>query len=344
MRRLALIFLIELMTGCAHFEIGVEQPATPTSPATATQPPVSETPTMEVRLAPPTLVVATSTATIVPTVTRRPVVRSTVTPVTPSPTPQPTLQPTSIISFTVDPREVNPGESVTLRWSTTNADQVDIFQYTPDTVPYSGTVGLPSTGEVTQPILARERQWHVFELSAANDAGVVTQTVTVSIRCPDVYFFSPLPGADRERWSCPDGPASSSSAAEQIFENGRMIWLQQDDRIYVFLNDGTYRTYEDTWVAGQPDTVPGLTPPAGRVAPVRGFGKVWSGAPEVRSQLGWALAPEQGFETQLQGGWIHCCSQTDAVNRPIYVRDLDGRIVRLWPGATSPGQWSEFTP
>jgi hypothetical protein len=240
--------------------------------------------------------------------------------------------------------EVNPGDSVTLRWSTTKADHVDIFQYMPDTVPYSGTVGLPPSGEITQTILARERQWHTFELSAANEAGVVTQMVTVSIRCPYVYFFSPLPAADREMWDCPDGLPISSSAAEQVFENGRMFWTQHDQRIYVLLNDGTYRTYDDTWTAAEPDRDPALVPPEGRYQPLRGFGKVWRTQPDVRAQLGWATAVEQGFETQLQGGWIHCCSRLGAVNRPIFLRSFDGRIVRLWAGETPPGQWIFVTP
>jgi hypothetical protein len=72
---------------------------------------------------------------------------------------------------------------------------------------------------------------------------------------------------------------------------------------------------------------------------VRGFGKVWSGAADIRSRLGWALTEERGFETQIQGGWIHCCSRLSAVNRPIYLRNVDGRIIRLWPGEFEPGQW-----
>jgi hypothetical protein len=344
MRRLVLLFLIGLMTGCAHFEIGIEQPATPTSqPAAATQHAIIATPTIEPTPT-PTLPPPTSTATELPAT------RSTSTPIGPAnpigplPTPAPTLPLSQISRFTVEPLEVNPGEAVTLRWETTDAEDVSLAQYLPDNVPYSETVHLASNGEISQTILGQERQWHVFELAAANAAGVVTQKVKVSIRCPDTYFFSPLPEADRERWDCPDGPAITSSAAEQAFENGRMIWQQHDDRIYVFFTDGTYRTYENTWAASQPDTVPGLTPPQGRVAPVRGFGKVWSGEAEVRAQLGWALAPEQGFETRLQGGWIHCCSELAAVNRPVYVRGLDGRIVRLWAGEVPPGQWSVFTP
>ena len=54
---------------------------------------------------------------------------------------------------------------------------------------------------------------------------------------------------------------------------------------------------------------------------------------------GWALADERGFETQLQGGWLRCCSRLNTVNRPIYLRNSEGRIMRLWSGEVPPGQW-----
>jgi hypothetical protein len=64
--------------------------------------------------------------------------------------------------------------------------------------------------------------------------------------------------------------------------------------IYVFFDDGSFRQFSDTWVAGDPVSG-GLTPPAGRYEPVRAFGKVWregTGA-QVRERLGWAIAPEK---------------------------------------------------
>jgi hypothetical protein len=66
---------------------------------------------------------------------------------------------------------------------------------------------------------------------------------------------------------------------------------------------------------------------------------VWSGDPDIRSRLGWAITAEQVFETHLQGGWIYCCSRLGSVNRPIYLRNVEGHVIRLWPGAFPPGQW-----
>ncbi len=343
MRYLRLLFLIGLLSSCRTFEIGFVQTPTPdratpilmassTPPATATPDQLTATP----------LVFPTSTATLTPTVTW--IRRLTSTPIIPSPTPTAAPELPSILSFSVEPLEVDPGDTVTLHWSVTNADSIDIVQRVPDTLPNYDIVNLSATGEITQTILERERLWHAYQLSAPHGSGLITQTITVTIRCPYTYFFSPLPEEDRAEWSCPDGQPIASTAAEQVFEDGRMIWLQYDDRIYVLFDDGTYQTFEDTWVAGQPDAVPGLTPPAGRTLPVRGFGKVWSSNADLRSRLGWALAPEKGFETQLQGGWIQCCAQSNVLNRPIYVRDLDGRIIRLWPGEVEPGQWRFVTP
>jgi hypothetical protein len=332
MRRVTVILSLMLLAGCRTFEIGFVQTPTPDRPAPI--PTMSATLPATATIEQPT-VESTATATITPTATRRP----TSNPIVPAATSTPQPQGSSILNFSVEPLEVDPGDVVALRWSVTNAVSIDIHQYAPDTLPSYNTVNLSATGQLTQTIRDQQRLWQSFELSAANVAGVITQTITVSIRCPYTYFFSPLPEEDRSDWSCPDGEPITTAAAEQVFEDGRMIWLQHDDRIYVFFDDGTYQTFEDTWVAGQPDSVHGLTPPAGRFMPVRGFGKVWSGDANVRLRLGWALGEERGFETQLQGGWLRCCSRLNAVNRPIYLRNVEGRIIRLWPGEFPPGQW-----
>jgi len=336
MRRATVILCLLLLAGCRTFEVGFVQ--TPTLDRTTATPTSSPSPTATVTIEQPTLA-PTSTATITPTATRRPTLRPSATPIVPVATSTPQPESPTILTFLVEPSVVSPGEIVGLHWSVNNADAINIYQYAPDTLPVYNTLNLSATGQITQTIRDQQRLWQSFVLSASNAGSVVTQTITIAIRCPYTYFFSPLPAEDQADWSCPDGDPIASTAAEQIFENGHMMWLQHDNRIYVFFDDGTYQTFEDTWVAGQPDSVPGLTPPAGRYLPVRGFGKVWSGDANIRSRLGWALAEERGFETQLQGGWLRCCSRLNAVNRPIYLRNVEGRIIRLWPGEFPPGQW-----
>ena len=57
--------------------------------------------------------------------------------------------------------------------------------------------------------------------------------------------------------------------------------------------------FADDWDEHEPIDG-GLTPPADRYEPQRGFGKVWRENPWVRDLLGWAIAPEQPGTANLQ--------------------------------------------
>lgn len=62
--------------------------------------------------------------------------------------------------------------------------------------------------------------------------------------------------------------------------------------IYVFFDDGTFQQFDDSWHEGDPVNS-GLTPPAGKYEPEKGFGKLWregTGA-RIRQRLGWATQP-----------------------------------------------------
>jgi hypothetical protein len=100
-----------------------------------------------------------------------------------------------------------------------------------------------------------------------------------------------------------------------------MIWVE-DERgqkgIYVFYADHHYDYFLDTWAANEPESDPSIVPPPGRVQPIRGFGKLWRSQPGVRERLGWALAPEQGFNTLYQDvsgfEWNNTCHYLQAIN------------------------------
>lgn len=89
-------------------------------------------------------------------------------------------------------------------------------------------------------------------------------------------------------------------AAIQRFDNGVMVWVQENGRIYAFLNDGTWRSYEDTFREGDPERDPAFGPPPGKQQPERGFGKVWRENPDLRDAIGWALAKEEPSSAQRQ--------------------------------------------
>lgn len=86
--------------------------------------------------------------------------------------------------------------------------------------------------------------------------------------------------------------------AEQVFENGRMIWLQPRQEIWVMYDENNeWIIYEDTWQDGMPEFDPNLIIPEGLYQPMRGFGKLWRENDTVRNILGWAIAPEAGNVT-----------------------------------------------
>jgi hypothetical protein len=280
---------------------------------------------------------ATPTTTATPTATATPTETPTATPtrvVVHRPAPTATPQWPQIVSFTSDQVEVNPGENVTLRWDTTNTSRAVMQQYGPDNTSYS-EIEVALDGSIVLPTTSQERLYHTFVLVTYNAAGNSTSdSVTVYLRCPYAYFFTPP--AETYHWDCPAGPATTTDAAEQYFEGGRMIWLGTEKVIYVLLNDGGLYTYADTWTADQPDADPSLTPPAGRYKPVRGFGKVWGADPYIRSRLGWAMAPEQGYQAQLQYRWPRCCATT----QEFYLREIDQRVTHLTPNAPANGYWN----
>ena len=75
-------------------------------------------------------------------------------------------------------------------------------------------------------------------------------------------------------------------AAHQRFQGGYMFWRGDTGKIFVFVgtaNTGYWEMYDDTWKEGDPEPVE--TPPSGRYAPVRGFGKLEYDKPETRDRL-----------------------------------------------------------
>lgn len=157
--------------------------------------------------------------------------------------------------------------------------------------------------------------------------GSMTTTPTPA-ECEFGWFFQPEPD------SCPAGQPTASAAAEQPFENGVMIWLEETDSIVVFHDDGRWQRFEDSWTEGEPESDPAIIPPEGRFQPIRGFGKLWRQRPDIREALGWAVGVELGFESTVQ-------DQALAPDRPplIYLRTYNGQIFALIGRASDQGDW-----
>jgi len=105
----------------------------------------------------------------------------------------------------------------------------------------------------------------------------------------------------RSMLGCPTNVYKDLTLSVQPFERGWMVWAPavHHGRSLIFVISrqprgtltwqGIVDTYREGEAVGGTDT-----PPPGRVAPIRGFGKVWWSNPDVREALGWALTPEAG--------------------------------------------------
>lgn len=98
--------------------------------------------------------------------------------------------------------------------------------------------------------------------------------------------------------------------AEQVFENGRMFWIQPTNQIWIMVvtgeGRGDWSVFEDTFAEGEPEIDPQLEAPAGMEQPRRGFGKLWRENPDIQDALGWAITPEFGYVTRYE---YHCREQ-----------------------------------
>jgi hypothetical protein len=101
--------------------------------------------------------------------------------------------------------------------------------------------------------------------------------------------------------------------AEQVFQGGRMFWLQPTKDIWVMINDpgttetGTWQIQKDTFLEGEAEIDPDLTPPVDGIQPRRGFGRLWRENDVIHTALGWGTTPEFGFVTRYEyraGGYL----------------------------------------
>lgn len=94
------------------------------------------------------------------------------------------------------------------------------------------------------------------------------------------------------------------TVAEQLFEGGRMFWIQPTGQIWVMTiggeGFGKWTIYADDYVDTEPALDPALTPPEGRYQPERGFGKLWREADDLRTALGWGITPEFGYVSRYE--------------------------------------------
>lgn len=264
----------------------------------------------------------TTCATPTPTHTPEPVEQEPSLPPTSTPTAEVITVPT-IISFTADQGSFLQGEDLTVTWVASGGTSANI-QWLGTNGTMESVNNLPPDGNT----ITIHPQNLPIMLNVSNNAGTTSRNLEVTIQCIHAWVPEMQPSSAS---ACPDA-AEYGWAAQQPFEHGFMIWLQPSQTIYVFFTSygGTsYRSYEDTFTDGDPESDPNLTPPSGLLQPIRGFGKVWRQNEELRTNLGWATAGESGFETwrqTYQGMGMH--------NIMIWIKDINQNILELDPSAS----------
>jgi hypothetical protein len=152
------------------------------------------------------------------------------------------------------------------------------------------------------------------ETSATPEATAAAQTVSTNTPLPPTITPSPAPTATPNVFPTP--VMTQIQVAEQVFERGRMLWIEPQRKIWVMADSstgsGSWIVYDDTFRDGEPENDPTLSPPEGMYQPQRGFGKVWRDNPTVREQLGWALTPEFGYVSPYE---YHAGGQVNAQNQ-----------------------------
>ena len=255
---------------------------------------------------------------------------------TPRPSPSPTATRTKeprpvVLSFRAQTDPVDPGDTVTVFWDTVGATSVVLYKMWPSGQISAAGIELPISGTYDYQLSEYDQNWASFLLYASDEAGNQAQaTVEVSIRCTYRWFLSPPPED-----ICPTEPLDSP-AAQQHFEHGVMIWVEKEDAVYVLYGQPLYTThwtrFEDLWEEGEPEQDDSITAPEGLQQPRRGFGLVWREQPQVREQLGWAIAGEKAYTTVLQ-------LTTRYKYNARYLLAVDGSVWHLGPEGSS---WAQI--
>ncbi len=149
------------------------------------------------------------------------------------------------------------------------------------------------------------------ETQASSPTPVSTTVETATVESQSVASATPIPAAGTVTAQplpsvapSPTPLISQIQVAEQLFEHGRMFWLQPTDQIWVMITTdtghGDWLIFENTFVEGEPEDDPSIIPPDGFEQPRRGFGKLWRDNPDLRDKLGWAITPEFGYVTRYE--------------------------------------------
>lgn len=270
----------------------------------------------------------TATSTTPPPASTRPLA----TPVPPQPSATPTAAWAEIPNgLIMNPDAVSPGDTVTVNYSA-NATSALLCAAPPLSDQWQ-CQSAPLAGPFDFSVDPTTRTNLNLELRAFLDGSTAYSSAVLLVLCPeDRWFFAGPPT------TCPDGPPVETAAAIQRFEHGLMVWLEdgqwwvEGETIFI-LYDDEYQSLDSFPQEGMPTgPMPDdeYSPPDGRFVPESGFGLIWRDNSWVRQRLGWALAPEVGFNTTVQ---------REITNQGMFIYFLDDQDQLIVLSGSS-GRWA----
>ena len=125
-----------------------------------------------------------------------------------------------------------------------------------------------------------------------------TSTVFVSSSTPVVPVICQVEGAFGSVWrehttqlGCNQGSVQTGPITIEAFQNGYLVWIKAEDRIYVIKHNGQWSVHANSWITGEDDLPCDAARSYGY--PAMGFGKLWCNDSAINSSLGAPLDREQ---------------------------------------------------
>lgn len=134
-----------------------------------------------------------------------------------------------------------------------------------------------------------------FAVRVSDGVQEVTAQTTVSIRCPETWFFGPSPSG------CPSAPLITTFH-EQPFERGVIVYIPALGRHFAFAINEPGVEIDDTFVPGMPLRDASLegSIPSGLRQPTGPINYAWRSNKTLQTALGYAVGPEISYGGMMQ--------------------------------------------
>ncbi|MBN1659568.1 MAG: protein kinase [Anaerolineae bacterium] len=213
-------------------------------------------------------------------------------------------------------------------------------------------LAVPATGGDTIEVVASPyRDGNPSWTGAEGLIETPTPTASPVVPCAIAVDAELASAWERTLLGCPIASSSITWAAWQEFERGGMVWRNDTDTVYTFVQTssappgGRWQEFDEKWDGSYPDGVD-MSPPPRLYEPVRGFGALWRnylGGPT--GELGWAREEEKGFCARVQPFELGFVLKSDTVE---FCRDelfnwaREPSFVPLVFSVRSDGTWRRY--